>query len=401
MTEYRWASEADYRNIIEFANRAFDPKNHTEDYEKDTSAASYFPRILPKLYQNIRTAPMHRIAVQDGKIVGCVGNFVLPTVVCGEQLNVVGIGTVSTHPDHRREGHMLRLMADSVAHAKEAGADFMVLGGMRQRYEHWGFEFAGPDPEFRMTDTCMRHRFGAEASFGYTFRKMEKTDTDFIAKEKELRTSALTYTVHGEDQEYAILCSMGSDPYVILKDGEFRGTFMKFTDHNEMTDLRLVDQTEVLHIFNDLLKDGQFFSDEDGEHAFRVNHIALYDTAMIRLLAESCDGVIIGHCQQMKILNYRRTVGSYLKLAAAYRELADGEAKFSFENGEKIVLRVREGVPSAEDYTGEDTIPLGELEAVNLLFGESSYLTGFGKAISPEVKSWFPLPFFQYMSDEV
>ena len=68
MTEYRWATNEDYQRLIEMANRAFHPEQHTEDFAKDTSPESFFPRILPKLYQNIKIAPMHYLAVQEGKI---------------------------------------------------------------------------------------------------------------------------------------------------------------------------------------------------------------------------------------------------------------------------------------------------------------------------------------------
>ena len=402
MTEYRWAKKEDYINIIEFANHVFDPKHWTGDFEKDTDKMSYFPRILPKLYQNIGTAEMHRIAVRDdGTIVGCVGNFILPTYAAGEKLNVIGIGTVSTHPEHRREGHMIRLMDESIAHAKEVGADYMVLGGQRQRYGHWGFESAGPNVEFRVYEDNVRKTFGKEAKFGYTFRKLLPEDREYIMKERLMRTSALTYTEHEKEQEYAILFSMGSDPYVILKDGEFAGTFMKFTDHNEMTDLRLVNPEEVLHVVNDLLKDDQFFKDPDEERMFRINHIAQYDQILLMKLAEEAESTEIGHCQMIKILNYARTIGVYLKMAAAYRSLADGEVKLAFENGEKLKITVRDGVPAVEAYDGEDCVFLKERPAVDLLFGEGAFFTDFGTGIPAAAKSWFPLPFFQYMSDEV
>ena len=45
MTEFRWAEEADYQNLIEEANHAFDTKNYTGDFEKDTSKESFFPRV--------------------------------------------------------------------------------------------------------------------------------------------------------------------------------------------------------------------------------------------------------------------------------------------------------------------------------------------------------------------
>lgn len=411
MTEYRWATEDDYRNVIEFANHVFDPDHWTFDFEKDTSDESYFPRILPKLYQNIRTAPMHRIAVRDGMIVGCVGNFVLPVKVGQERLYVIGIGTVSTHPEARREGYMKTLMADSMAHAEAVGADYMVLGGQRQRYGHWGFENAGVNTKYLVTSTNLRHIFGQDASFGYTFRKLLPTDSGYIAKERLLRTSALTSTEHERDQEYAILFSMGATPYVILKNTEngetdesFAGTFMYYPEGHGVADLRLTDQHAVLKVMNDLLHTPLTAAEDSPKkrpnYVF-ADHIADYDRVMTAELARVAETVEIGHCQMIRVLNYERTLRAYFNMAAAYRRLPDGELYAGFEDGEKLRISVSGGIPSVEKTDLPVSFSLSHTDAVNLFFGNAAYVTDFGYDIPAAARVWFPLPFFQYMSDEV
>ncbi len=397
MIEYRWATEADYKNIIDEANHAFDGKNWTGDFEKDTSNESFFPRILPKLYQNIRTAPMHVITVEDGKIVGCVGNFVLTTKVADETLNVIGIGTVSTHPDTRRAGHMKKMMAMSLEHAKEVDADFMVLGGQRQRYEHWGFGRAGINPGFGVTLTNMRHIYGADADFGYEFRELTRDDQEFITKERLLRKSALTSTVHERDQEFNILFSMDCRPYVITKDGEFFGTFMYRPREAVLHDLRLMDDQMVARVVNDMLK--KLPGVKDGRVA--IDHIPPYEKNMIMILSRIAEDTQITGCQMIKILNYERTLRAYMKMAAAYRPLADGEVIMGFDNGEVLKLSVTDGVPAVEPYAGMPPMLVSELEAVNMMFDVTAFNTDYGYDLNAAVRSWFPLPFFQYMSDEV
>ena len=237
MTEYRRASREDYAAIIEMANHAFAPKEHSGDFEKDTSVNSYFPRILPKLYQNPDTAPMHYIAVLDGKITGIVASFIQPTYVSGHRMNVVGIGTVCTHPDHRREGLMIRLMEDSIRFAEESGADYMVLGGQRQRYGHWGFENAGTNTIFFVSTENTGRLFGPDADFGYAFHEFREEDTEYIREERALRTSAGIYEERPGELEFRALFSMGHKPYAILKDGKFEGSFLSADDRIE--DLRL------------------------------------------------------------------------------------------------------------------------------------------------------------------
>ena len=396
MTEYRWADEKDYNDIIEMANYAFDPKNHTGDYEKDISKESYFPRILPKLYQNIKTAPMHVLAVEDGKIVGLVGNFELSTKVSGEELFVIGIGTVSTHPERRRAGNMKKLMAMSIEKAKQRNADYMILGGLRQRYEHWGFECAGLMPQYRFTKTCCRHIYGENAVFGYEFRPLQKEDTEYIKMERLLRTAKPVSLYHEKEQEYNILFSMGMRPYVILKNGEFFGTFM-LSGEKGVFDLRITEPEETGRVLNDLLK-----TDIPENGGVNISHIPLFETVMHRILTEQAEGYQMVNNIMVKVLNYERTVRAYLKLAAGIRPLSDGEAVLSFENGETLKITVKDNVPQVLPYEGGDKPEaLPELTAVNLLFGPGAVYSDFGTGISPAARSWFPLPVFQYMCDEV
>ncbi|MBP9999942.1 MAG: GNAT family N-acetyltransferase, partial [Clostridiales bacterium] len=176
--EYRWGREEDYKRIIELANHAFAENDHTQDFEKNTSETSFFPFILPKLYQNIETAPMHYLAVKDGEFVGNVGLFEQPMMVNGELLHVGGIGTVCVRPGHRREGFMKKLMNDVIEKARADQKDYLILGGQRQRYENWGFGCAGMNSVFTFDYGNFRRLFSEDADFGYSFQKLGKEDRE-------------------------------------------------------------------------------------------------------------------------------------------------------------------------------------------------------------------------------
>ena len=401
MTEYRWATSEDYQRLIEMANRAFHPEQHTEDFAKDTSPESFFPRILPKLYQNIKIAPMHYLAIQDGKIVGIVGNFDLPTMVSGEKLKVVGIGTVSTHPEHRREGHMIRLMNDSIAHAKEIDADYLVLGGERQRYEHWGFGQAGVNPEFELNDWNFGRIFGKDASFGYEFRKLEKTDTEEIAASRELRTAEGTYVLHEEAQEYNILCSMGATPYLVRKDGAFAGTMMYFPSDHRLGDLRFTEESEALHILNDFMKALAL-------PALHVSRIPPDRTELLALLSKYAEEGALKPCEMIRVLNYERTIRAFLRMKCRIFSLPDEQLRVRFENGEQLMIGVLDGqeeVRRIEDgpFDLEFENPT---DAVNYFFGNLGFVTDYGcrkgegaaRLLRPV---FLPLPYYQPACDEI
>ncbi len=394
MTEYRFAAEADYRNLIEMANRAFDPEHHTGDFEKDTSAQSFFPRILPKLYQNIKTAPMHYLAVEDGKIVGIVGNFDLPTIVAGEKLTVIGIGTVSTHPDHRREGHMIRLMNDSVERAKKLGADYMVLGGDRQRYEHWGFENAGVDPVFSFDEHCFRHAYGKDAVFGYEFVPFSRECTAELSEAKKLRTAMGTYVLHEADQEYNIYFSMGAKPFFIRKDGAFFGTVMRFKDN--VSDLRLTDPAKAGEVLNDFRKAFEL-------ETLRVNRIAPDQEEMLAVLSRLAGESTLESCQMIRVLNYERTIRAFLRMKCEISAVPDCMITLEFENGERLRIGVVDNEAVVEKLQPSAPAEIrftDPASAVNYFFGHLRYITDFGLGELSQAH-FLPLPYFMPACDEV
>ncbi len=396
MTEFRWAELSDYQNIIEEANHAFDTAHYTGDLEKDTSRESYFPRILPKLYQNPRIAPMHVLAVEDGRICGLVGAFELPYMVHGTEMHVVGIGTVSVRPGYRRKGYMKELMARAIRRAKDEQADYMVLGGRRQRYGHWGFEQAGAMPEYAVHMNNINYVYGEDADFGFRIRKLTAEDTEAVRAERALREAAEVHMIHPENEEFDILCSMGAVPYLIEKDGAFFGTFMYFSSDHKIHDLRLLDKKEAGHVVNDILR---AFPEEE----LNFTHFGPDEQEMTEIfssLAESCG---ITPAAMLKILNYERTLRAYLALAADIRTLPDGELKAEFANGERLCLAVADGRAEVRKLAeGEDAdLTLGEIEAIDLMFHPHTWLHSFGNQIPAAVRAWFPLPFYENMSDEI
>ncbi|MBQ6551584.1 MAG: GNAT family N-acetyltransferase [Lachnospiraceae bacterium] len=396
MTEFRWAEEADYQALIEQANHAFDTAHYTGDFEKDTSKESFFPRVHPKLYQNPRIAPMHVLAIEDGRICGLVGAFELPYVVHGTPLHVVGIGTVSVRPGYRRKGYMKELMARAIRRAKDEDADYMILGGQRQRYGHWGFEQGGVMPLYEVYDVNFSHTYGENADFGYSFRKLTPEDTEVLARERALREAAEVHMIHPEDEEFRVLCTGETVPYVIEKDGLFAGTFMYYEQDPQVGDLRLTDKQEVGHVLNDILR---FF----GLKKMKALYFGPEEKEMMRILSALAEDCSIIPSGMIKILNYERVIRAYFELKASLWELPDGELRLSFENGEKLLLTVRDEKPEVRKLKEEEGpfLALTEKEAVQLIFNPHTWLHFFGKEIPMAARAWFPLPLYENLSDTV
>ena len=174
MTEYKIATEADFAAIVDFSNDVFSRRQTpqgTAEYDH-----SFFQNLLPKVYRDPSTAHWHRLAYEDGVLCGCVATFPLEYHVGAYVLRCAGIGTVGVSHAHRGRGYMKHLMKKSLCAAEEQGYDFALLGGLRQRYAHYGFELAGIDPVFSFTADNARYLFGREANFGYAFRVITRED---------------------------------------------------------------------------------------------------------------------------------------------------------------------------------------------------------------------------------
>ena len=105
---------------------------------------THFGTMLPLCYRPTDEHMGHNFAVREnGKIRGIVGLFPAQVKVGGETLNLGGIGGVSAHPSDRGKGWMKLLMAHAIEEMESAETDLSFLIGLRQRYQHFGYEKTG------------------------------------------------------------------------------------------------------------------------------------------------------------------------------------------------------------------------------------------------------------------
>jgi hypothetical protein len=157
-----------------------------------------FSTLLPQLYQ-----PDERMAWQwairkRGALVAVVGVFPRTWRVMGESLKVGGIGGVGTHARlSRGSGHMRTLMNHCVATMRADGCHMAVLGGQRQRYQHYGFEKAGLEVTFSISAKNVRYSVdfgdGAAPAERAAALKFEPLDASQMTRAAEVRTVPPVY----------------------------------------------------------------------------------------------------------------------------------------------------------------------------------------------------------------
>ena len=120
-------------------------------------SVDFFPSVYPHRYRGDPDA-CHAFYVieKNGAIVSHVGLFPCELAVHGATVRVAGIGGVATDPAERGQGHMTRLLDHAICAMREQGFHASALGGLRSRYNRFGWERSGPECAIRFTRQSMQ-----------------------------------------------------------------------------------------------------------------------------------------------------------------------------------------------------------------------------------------------------
>ena len=387
----RRGEEADYADLLDFGNYVFKID---------------FRSLLPKLYGNHpELSADHVLVTEPGscgeRIRAMVGCFKIPLRVGRDHLLVRGIGTVSVHPYDRGKGYMKLAMHKAIDDAVAEGADYMVLSGRKQRYQHYGFDKCATQYEFELSASVydQLRRFGVEGICPPVdetgCRVLSEADSRKYADAcRKLYESQPVFAVRKDFVETAE--SWRSELRVLEKDGQFAGY---------MT---------IGHAYGSYAVNELVLRDEDGGEdgmGYLPGVVALLGAA-VRDGAESvqvvlmpfqsklirCMTLIAEHCRicggyGINVLRYAPVVQAYLQVKADSQPLMDGTYVFSVTGREKVRVCVADGRVTAENV-GEEVpadIELPHLQMMNFLFAPTGQAGLCGQQPALE-RNWFPIP---------
>lgn len=135
----RLATEDDFPQMMALLDRYF-------AYERGGMAAR-----LPFCYDPERS-DRHAIVEKDGRIVSHVAAIPQTLVVGDGTVECWGIGGVATDRRYRGNGYMSQLLEFWFDRMDDAGVPLSELSGNRQRYNHFGYENAGAELRYTITD---------------------------------------------------------------------------------------------------------------------------------------------------------------------------------------------------------------------------------------------------------
>ena len=325
----------------------------------------------------------HYVVKEDGRIRACVGAYTQKIHVGGETLLTRNIGGVSVHKDANRRGYMRKLMAMALEDMKADGVDASLLGGLRHRYQYFGYEKLGHQFSAHVTTTNIRHFLGEGFDSPYMIRPLCRDDEAAMAAVRALHDAQ---AIHGEREAfYDTLCSWKSTPYIVLRDGEICGYFCVAPNKDRFTELVLQQPEEIAPVLAAWFR-------ESGTQSIGIG-VEAHEQTLLHAVYKLCEGYQMGSPEQCRVFRFERTVRAFLQLKATYAPLADGELTLAIDIGERIRIAVENGKPVVEALAADAPcmLSLTEMEAQSLLFAPVGFLTTL-QPIPDAVRTWLPLP---------
>lgn len=372
-TVYQKGTPAQRGEIIDFINYVFSHNGHPHD----------FKRLLPKAYgdEAIGIEKDHFLALQEGRIRGVVALRPMVMHVMNETLSMGFVGSVSVHPYSRGEGHMKRLMAMMLEDAKAQGMDLLVLGGIRQRYNYFGFEQAGLRLCYTVYPHNIKHALRDVEDSAIVFTDISPEDQDTLLFCQRLTYAQRVYVERPLHEYYRTLHNWNWDCKLILRNGEKIGYLQ-----GNIAEIRLTDEKYLPEVLK------ACFRGRQGNNTAEIP-VALWERERIESLRRLSENSVLSTVEMIRVLNWKKVLAAHFALKAAYLPLGDGRVSVQIENETPLEIKVEKGIPTVTE-TEKGELVLSSLEAHRLFFGmENAVLP------SPLPFGWLPLPFFNSETD--
>ena len=377
MTIYRKGTPADREQYLDFANMVFSMGHVPHD----------FKALLPKVYGDGKpTDEMHNLAVDDqGRVRGVVAVLPGELTVLGETLKTGYLGTVSVHPYSRSEGHMKALMKMAIERTAADGADLMMLGGQRQRYEYFGFTPGGVQLRYRVGASNVRHALRDVDPSGIEFAPMESADETLVDAAYALHQAQPVRAARSREGFVEILRSWLCKPYIVLDGGAFAGYLVAGSGLDGWDELKLTDA--------ELLPRALKAWKERFAPRMLTILVPAYDLPVNRFLSAIAEDASVEAAQQLLVFNFPKVIRAFLPLAGTIRPLADGELSM-YIDGAPLTISVRGGQVSVEETAPADAPRYTARQAQEMFFAPLSLYLGY---TAPE--GWLPLPLYLTHAD--
>lgn len=375
----------DYDELLAFYNLVFTKQNQR---------LMDFTHELPRMWiRDDEHMSKHFAVKEDDKILAALGVYPLYTDINGEKFVFSTVGNVATHPDYEGRGYMKALMAKAMQELIRIKADASRLGGLRQRYNRYGYEYCGSAIRFvftgRNNDICCLD-VQKDLKF-YEVQPDDITELKQIAEWKEKQKIYVEYDGDNKLRDIYLSLRSWDNRVFIAKDkaGMNIGYVCAFPDSGTLSSVGAKDESALL----ETICSWQRFVRKTVEFV-----LAPYQVKEISIFSDICESYTIGSPSLFKIINWEKTTNALMKLKSSYSVMPDGEFVLGIKDYGTIRLFVKNGIAGCEKSDVTPEMIVDELSAARLLFGP---LSADCFELHNSVNGWFPLPLSWDMQDRV
>jgi len=337
-----------------------------------------FDTFLPVMWKRDDAHMSKHLAIrQDGKLAAVVGIYPLPAVVNGEPITFATIGNVATMPEFEGRGMMRALMNEALKEAKRLGIDVARLSGARQRYNRYGFERAGVDYQFKLTQKNLMDYYqgklvgneirytGGSLSNGcaferkFCFKQVLPEEKDSLDRVMELEKNAPLYAKRGDAEQFfqtlsAYQCKIWGAHNVL---GKLVGYICATADGSTIYEHRANHAQDEYQMLLDWIL--------ETEVRELTIHTAPWECELNMLLEKICEKWGPTTPNMFCPFNWSKLLNALLKIKATYAYIPSGSLIIQIEDYGTVEM----SADCCVDTDKSPQITLSHLDAVRFLLG--------------------------------
>lgn len=369
MLEYGFARSQEEGELLDFINYVFSMDGPPTD----------FLELHPRVFSRPGFSKHTVVAREDGRIKGAV-SFVTGTLQLGSQQLAYGfIGNVSTHPYCRGQGHMKALMPMALDTLKARGCDVVLLGGQRQRYQHFGFEDIGFKLSLGFTPNSLRHSLGLVKADSFRFVPLDKENQAGLDAAYALHQNASLRCLRSREDFPLLLRTWKAQPFLAYQGQQLLGYFC--LQDNLITEIGLHTDAKLPHMLAALVSQRGM-----SRLVLRLQPDQLGSQPALFAAADSWQ---MKPLFMAKVLNWQHFLAALLGYKAEKQMLENGEIEFEVQGAGCFHIAVAQGSIQVLPAAGPGDLSLDAQAAVRCLTHPLTKQMHPGQLLD----NWLPLPF--------
>ena len=361
-------------------------------FSRHNGSPMNFERSLPKMcVRDDEHMGKHFGIREDGRLRAVVGIYPLPVVIAGEKLLFSTVGNVATSPDYEGRGFMRRLMTAAMDELTLIGADASRLGGLRQRYNNYGYDKCGSLYQFtlsgRNVDKCL-----PDFESDLTFEKIPPDGFATLIEANRIQRMSGMAAIRSEENGcydvYSSMTAWKNVPFAARRaDGRIVGYLSVSEDMGRIAE-SFAENDDVL--FEMIVK---WQRESEKQLSFGL---APWQAGAVRKFSAICENMSVSTPSSFKIINHERVASALMKLKAGYSELPDGEFVLGIKDYGNLRFHSSGGEYGCELCEKSPDLTLDRLSAARFLYGPlppsmtADVRNAFLESLLPLPLSWNP-----------